>query len=153
MYHRLFGRRVSVVSYFRSGVRACIYDDYVHVKRNDTDVPLNSCRPKLSDGASVLIDEALLKERRYFRFEAESSSIHRSTSTSTSASSERRLAGAFSFNGGVHVRTTTTCTLSAMARPSPLNSRRPKNEKAPHIVVSQRKSITHRPYGDIVYDV
>ena len=118
MYHRLFGRRVSVVSYFRSGVRACIYDDYVHVKRNDTDVPLNSCRPKLIDGASVLIDEAVVKERRYFRFEAELSPIHRSTSTVHYRVFKRLLAGAFLFKGGVHVRTTTTCTLSAMLRPS-----------------------------------
>ena len=73
----------------------------------------------LIDGSSVLVDEALLRERRLFsRFEAEFSSIHRSTSTSTSASLRRRLAVASSFRGGVHVRTTTTCTLSAMVRPS-----------------------------------
>ena len=33
-----------------------------------------------------------------------------------------------------------------------LNSRRPKNEKASHIVVSQRKRITHRPYGDLAFE-
>ena len=138
MYHRLFGRRVSVVSYFRSGVRACIYDDYVHVKRNDTDVPLNSCRPKLSDGASVLIDEALLKERRYFRFEAESSSIHRSTSTCTSASSEDALV--------LFLRSQVACVWGRQLRARraqrkerpPLNSRRPKNGKTSHNVVSQK---------------
>ena len=37
----------------------------------------------LIDESSVLVDEALLRERRCFRFEAEFSSIHRSTSTST----------------------------------------------------------------------
>ena len=46
----------------------------------------------LIDGSSVLVDEALAKERLYFRFEAKFSSIHRSTSTSTSASSEDGLA-------------------------------------------------------------
>lgn len=45
----------------------------------------------LIDGSSVLVDEALLRERRCFRFEAEFSSIHRSTSTSTIASSEDGL--------------------------------------------------------------
>ena len=46
----------------------------------------------LIDGSSVLVDEALLRERRCFRFEAEFSSIHPSTSTSTTASSEDGLA-------------------------------------------------------------
>ena len=45
----------------------------------------------LIDGSSVLVDEALLRERRCFRFEAEFSSIHRSTSTSTTVSSEDGL--------------------------------------------------------------
>ena len=45
----------------------------------------------LIDGSSVLVDEALLRERRCFRFEAEFSSIHRSTSTRTTASSEDAL--------------------------------------------------------------
>jgi hypothetical protein len=45
----------------------------------------------LIDGSSVLVDEALLRERRCFRFEAEFSSIHRSTSTSTSAPLENGL--------------------------------------------------------------
>lgn len=45
----------------------------------------------LIDGSSVLVDEALLRERRCFRFEAEFSSIHRSTWTCT-ASSEDALA-------------------------------------------------------------
>ena len=45
----------------------------------------------LIDGSSVLVDEALLRERRCFRFEAEFSSIHRSTSTSTSAPLEDGL--------------------------------------------------------------
>ena len=49
----------------------------------------------LIDGSSVLVDEALLREKRCFRFEAEFSSIHRSTSTSTSASSEDGLAAPF----------------------------------------------------------
>ena len=35
----------------------------------------------------------------------------------------------------------------------PLNSSRPKNENTSHIVVSQTESITHRPYGDLVYDL
>ena len=34
----------------------------------------------------------------------------------------------------------------------PLNSRRRKNGKASHRVVSQRKSNTHRPHGGLVYD-
>ena len=46
----------------------------------------------LIDGSSVLVDEALLREKRCFRFEAEFSSIHGSTSTSTTASSEDALA-------------------------------------------------------------
>ena len=45
----------------------------------------------LIDGSSVLVDEALLREKRCFRFEAEFSSIHRSTSTSTSAPLEDGL--------------------------------------------------------------
>ena len=69
------------------------------------------------DGASVLIDEAVVKERLHFTFEAELSPIHRSTSTVHYRVFKRRLAGASLFKGGVHVRTTTTCTLSAMARP------------------------------------
>ena len=34
----------------------------------------------------------------------------------------------------------------------PLNSRRRKNGKASHRVVSQRKSNTHRPDDEFVYD-
>ena len=45
----------------------------------------------LIDGSSVLVDEALLREKRCFRFEAELSSIHQSTSTCTSTSSEVAL--------------------------------------------------------------
>ena len=45
----------------------------------------------LIDGPADLAYEALSKERRYFRFEAELSSIHQSTSTCTSTSSEVAL--------------------------------------------------------------
>ena len=71
----------------------------------------------LIDGSSVLVDEAVVKERLHFRFEAELSPVHRLTSTVHYRVFKRRLAGASLFKGGVHVRTTTTCTLSAMARP------------------------------------
>ena len=53
----------------------------------------------LIDGSSVLVDEALSKERRYFRFEAEFSSVHRSTSTSTSAPLEDGLPAPFRLTG------------------------------------------------------
>ena len=49
----------------------------------------------LIDGPADLAYEALSKERRYFRFEAEFSSIHRSTSTSTSAPLEDGLPAPF----------------------------------------------------------
>ena len=53
----------------------------------------------LIDGSSVLVDEALLREKRCFRFEAEFSSIHRSTSTSTSAPLEDGLPAPFRLTG------------------------------------------------------
>ena len=51
------------------------------------------------DGPADLAYEALSKERRYFRFEAEFSSIHRSTSTSTSAPLEDGLPAPFRLTG------------------------------------------------------
>lgn len=62
----------------------------------------------LIDGASVLIERVSVKEGLWLMFEAELSSIYRSTSTSTIASS--------SFTSVVRVRTTTTCTPSAAIR-------------------------------------
>jgi len=53
----------------------------------------------LIDGSADLAYEALSKERRYFRFEAEFSSIHRSTSTSTSAPLEDGLPAPFRLTG------------------------------------------------------
>ena len=53
----------------------------------------------LIDGPADLAYEALSKERRYFRFEAEFSSIHRSTSTSTSAPLEDGLPAPFRLTG------------------------------------------------------
>ena len=53
----------------------------------------------LIDGPADLAYEALSKERRYFRFEAEFSSIHRSTSTSTSAPLEDGLPAPFRSTG------------------------------------------------------